>query len=1113
MSYQQGTISATSGTAVYVVSYPEAFEVGVNPPIILSVTRTVASAGANIEAQAHNISNTGFSVTLDPAPADNDYQVTWIAGSLDVGPLDGPSGLGLSSIPELTGDIPSNLLFPVALSGSRLKSRLVRWISLRNNLSINHTHALAQISDATTLGRLLMAAVSKSAARDLIDAAAAVHTHTSDDISDATTVGKEVLTAASAGVARTAMNAAESGHTHTASDISDANAIGLSVLTAADAAAARTALDVPKSDALKDPQELNAITEVKDALSAASASAFATELSLSEAGHTHPFSAISDPSSNLSSLQNNSTSAFRRGIGAGSLIGTLDDVEEITGSLTINNASLGKVYHITGDTDVGFLNDFTTPSTSNPLGQIGFIIDAGVTVTILAMSGGHTFKESASGADVTISASDTNFLRPGVVVIHRYGIVDWFVTRRTDPVQVALESQTLSSLKSALAIAPSDLSVSGDVQSFLGAADTPAARAALNAAKGAYDILSYTSDGDAVDLVSEAITGNVFVLDEGVTLTLDTVTALTATPGESFVVYAKGDYCYVQDDSNVYSHPTLSEPQTTRVPKNRAVRFHCFSKPGGTAVRFLPDVGSYHYPASNTLYVSGIYGSDSTGVKGNPQRPFKTLVGAASAASYGDRVLAYEGEESDGGYELTEPLDCSKIQHWEFETTGKIKFTRTGLASAYDTTVNGPIPALKTSDSTVWPENFVFKAPYSEVSLINFPGLLDASHNYNAAENNISIEVVVGALSISEGWIKDVNTLTLASLPSDGLTFDVGSETYTFRTTPTLASEIEIGADIAETVVNIAATIDSEHPDYYAGVSPAGDDMVVVWNKVDPRGNSYTSTFTNATGLTWAALSTQGPFNSGAIWASRYQNVATHLLFKTGVISSDQAPLFSLPPLAAGSAGTTAHLIMSSRAQGKPTAVNGFQTTSWQVPSLVEGYGNLSGSAVAVNLIGDDMTKGTRLVPLFSFLHPVLILDTVNIISDMPSSVPCDVVVANAHVRVLEDAALVNDTSSHSVTFDDCRLENSNATGTIESGAGPMIFKNSSIGMSVVADDDTLLFKDSVFTDSAKTWTGTGQIVIVGSLTSASALGGTLTSGPGDFVATDAALDALIDYV
>lgn len=58
--------------------------------------------------------------------------------------------------------------------------------------------------------------------------------------------------------------------------------------------------------------------------------------------------------------------------------------------------------------------------------------------------------------------------------------------------------------------------------------------------------------------------------------------------------------------------------------------------------------------------------------------------------------------------------------------------------------------------------------------------------------------------------LRSRSVFTLTDQPSDGETITVGSVTYTFRTTPTLGSEAEIGATALLTLANMAAVMNSE---------------------------------------------------------------------------------------------------------------------------------------------------------------------------------------------------------------------------------------------------------------------------------------------------------------
>jgi hypothetical protein len=69
------------------------------------------------------------------------------------------------------------------------------------------------------------------------------------------------------------------------------------------------------------------------------------------------------------------------------------------------------------------------------------------------------------------------------------------------------------------------------------------------------------------------------------------------------------------------------------------------------------------------------------------------------------------------------------------------------------------------------------------------------------------------------------SVFTLTDQPSDGETVTIGSDVYTFRTTPSLTHEVEIGETILTTLANLAAAIDS---DYVAGTALPDPDVFSV---------------------------------------------------------------------------------------------------------------------------------------------------------------------------------------------------------------------------------------------------------------------------------------------
>lgn len=103
----------------------------------------------------------------------------------------------------------------------------------------SHTHAAAQISDSTAVGRSVVTAVDAAAARTAIGAG------TSN-----LAIGGTAVTAAAGDHTHTpaSIGAAAASHTHTAAQISDSTTVGRGVVTAADAPAARTAIGAGTSN-------------------------------------------------------------------------------------------------------------------------------------------------------------------------------------------------------------------------------------------------------------------------------------------------------------------------------------------------------------------------------------------------------------------------------------------------------------------------------------------------------------------------------------------------------------------------------------------------------------------------------------------------------------------------------------------------------------------------------------------------------------------------------------------------------------------------------------------------------------------------------------------------
>ncbi len=133
--------------------------------------------------------------------------------------------------------------------------------------------SLDNITDASAIGKLLLAAETDTEARLIIDAA--FSQITAADISDSTATGRALLLAEDVSAARTTLSAAASPIT--VNDISNASVIGRQILQAADAAAERSIINAAAS-----PITVNSISDAsvlgKQLLSAATDSAARTAI-------------------------------------------------------------------------------------------------------------------------------------------------------------------------------------------------------------------------------------------------------------------------------------------------------------------------------------------------------------------------------------------------------------------------------------------------------------------------------------------------------------------------------------------------------------------------------------------------------------------------------------------------------------------------------------------------------------------------------------------------------------------------------------------------------------------------------------------------------------------
>ena len=124
-------------------------------------------------------------------------------------------------------------------------------------------------------------------------------------------------------------------------------------------------------------------------------------------------------------------------------------------------------------------------------------------------------------------------------------------------------------------------------------------------------------------------------------------------------------------------------------------------------------------------------------------------------------------------------------------------------------------------------------------------------------------------INLFDDAVQAQGTLTMATKPTADDTVTIGSTVYTFKASQSAAGEVEIGADVAASKVNLVAAINGT--DGVNSADPlvtaadfAGDDMVVTAIKAGTTGNAIASeeTFTDGSDA-WDAA-TLGTTQAGA---------------------------------------------------------------------------------------------------------------------------------------------------------------------------------------------------------------------------------------------------------
>lgn len=135
------------------------------------------------------------------------------------------------------------------------------------------------------------------------------------------------------------------------------------------------------------------------------------------------------------------------------------------------------------------------------------------------------------------------------------------------------------------------------------------------------------------------------------------------------------------------------------------------------------------------------------------------------------------------------------------------------------------------------------------------------------------VAIMPGATLITDG-VRASGKITVTTVPLDGDTIVVNGKTVTFKTAPSKALDVKIGADAAATAVNLAAVLAASFDPAIALAQYAvsGADVNVVADATGVAGNA----FTLATGTAGAAVTMSGAtLTGGTDAADPYVEVST----------------------------------------------------------------------------------------------------------------------------------------------------------------------------------------------------------------------------------------------
>lgn len=91
------------------------------------------------------------------------------------------------------------------------------------------------------------------------------------------------------------------------------------------------------------------------------------------------------------------------------------------------------------------------------------------------------------------------------------------------------------------------------------------------------------------------------------------------------------------------------------------------------------------------------------------------------------------------------------------------------------------------------------------------------------------------------------SVLTLTAIPSDGETVTFGSQTYTFKTTPVATTDVEIGVDVFESLLNLTVAVSASSNEDFLGALFTDPDVAELTMHAVRDGIVTTMTLANGT--------------------------------------------------------------------------------------------------------------------------------------------------------------------------------------------------------------------------------------------------------------------------